>query len=75
VNSEVNNVTNKEIIRIRMLEMGYSFTELSNATGIKLRTLKRYVSDPDQMRLGDFRAIHNRLRFSDEQLVKMSRSK
>lgn len=62
-----------EIIRIRMLETGYSFTELSNATGIKLRTLKRYVSDPDLMRLGDLRAIHNRLRFSDEQLVRLSK--
>lgn len=58
-----------------MLEMGYSFTELSNATGIKLRTLKRYVADPDLMRLGDLRAIHNRLRFSDEQLTKLSKTK
>ena len=64
-----------EIIRIRMLEAGVTFETLSQATGIKLRTLKRYVSDPDQMRLGDLRAIHNRLRFSDEQLVKMSRTK
>jgi hypothetical protein len=63
------------MIKTRMMEMGYSYVSLSQATGIKLRTLKRYVSDPDQMRLGDFRAIHNRLRFSDEQLVKMSRSK
>lgn len=68
-------MTRTELIRVRMAEMGYSYISLSNATGIKLRTLKRYVSDPDQMRLGDFRAIHNRLRFSDEQLVKMSRSK
>lgn len=62
-----------KIIRARMLETGYSFTELSNATGIKLRTLKRYVADPDLMRLGDLRAIHNRLRFSDEQLVRLSK--
>ena len=68
-------MTNKEIIRIRMLETGYSFTELSNATGIKLRTLKRYVSDPDQMRLGDLRAIHNRLRFSDAELIRFGKSK
>ena len=68
-------MTRSEIIRIRMLEAGVTFESLSQATGIKLRTLKRYVSDPDQMRLGDFRAIHNRLRFSDEQLVKMSRTK
>ena len=44
-----------EIIRIRMLEAGVTFESLSQATGIKLRTLKRYVADPDQMRLGDFR--------------------
>lgn len=62
-----------KMIRARMLEMGYSFTELSNATGIALRTLKRYVADPDLMRLGDLRAIHNRLRFSDEQLVRLSK--
>jgi hypothetical protein len=68
-------VNRSEIIRIRMAEMGHTYITLSNATGIKLRTLKRYIADPDQMRLGDFRAIHNRLRFSDEQLVKMSRSK
>lgn len=68
-------MTNTEIIRARMLEMGYSFTELSNATGIKLRTLKRYVADPDLMRLGDLRAIHNRLRFSDEQLAKLGKTK
>jgi len=68
-------MTRSEIIRIRMAEMGHTYITLSNATGIKLRTLKRYIADPDIMRLGDFRAIHNRLRFSDEQLVKMSRTK
>jgi hypothetical protein len=68
-------MTRTELIRIRMAEMGFTFESLSNATGIKLRTLKRYVSDPDQMRLGDLRAIHNRLRFSDEQLARLSRSK
>ena len=66
-------MTNTEIIRIRMLERGFTFESLSQATGIKLRTLKRYVSDPDLMRLGDLRAIHNRLRFSDEQLVRLSK--
>lgn len=64
-----------EMIRIRMVEMGYTYISLSNATGITLRTLKRYVSDPDLMRLGDFRAIHNRLRFSDEQIVKFGKSR
>lgn len=64
-----------ELIRVRMVEMGYTYVSLSNATGIALRTLKRYVSDPDLMRLGDLRAIHNRLRFSDEQLVKFGKSK
>ncbi len=63
------------MIKTRMMEMGYSYVSLSQATGIKLRTLKRYVSDPDIMRLGDLRASHNRLRFSDEQLVRLSRSK
>ena len=68
-------MTRTELIRIRMSEMGFTFESLSNATGIKLRTLKRYVSDPDQMRLGDLRAIHNRLRFSDAELIKFGKSK
>ena len=68
-------MTNKEIIRIRMLETGHTYVSLSNATGIKLRTLKRYVADPDLMRLGDLRAIHNRLRFSDAELIKFGKSK
>ena len=68
-------MTRTELIRIRMSEMGFTFETLSNATGIKLRTLKRYVSDPDQMRLGDLRAIHNRLRFSDAELIKFGKSK
>lgn len=68
-------MNNTEIIRIRMLEAGVTFEMLSQATGIKLRTLKRYVSDPDQMRLGDLRAIHNRLRFSDAELIKFGKSK
>jgi hypothetical protein len=58
-----------------MSEMGFTFESLSQATGIALRTLKRYIADPDIMRLGDLRAIHNRLRFSDEQLVRLSRTK
>jgi hypothetical protein len=68
-------MTRTELIRIRMSEMGFTFESLSNATGIKLRTLKRYVSDPDQMRLGDLRAIHNRLRFSDAELIRFGKSK
>ena len=68
-------MNNTEIIRVRMAEMGYSYISLSNATGIALRTLKRYVADPDQMRLGDLRAIHNRLRFSDAELIKFGKSK
>jgi hypothetical protein len=68
-------MTRTELIRIRMAEMGFTFESLSNATGIKLRTLKRYVSDPDQMRLGDLRAIHNRLRFSDAELIRFGKSK
>ena len=68
-------MTRTEIIRVRMLEAGYTYISLSNATGIPLRTLKSYVADPDRMRLGDLRAIHNRLRFSDEELTKMSKSK
>ena len=59
------------IIRSRMLDMGYTFYRLSQATGIKLRTLKEYVAHPGKMRLGDLRAIHNRLRFTDEQLLKL----
>lgn len=68
-------MTRTAMIKTRMMEMGYSYISLSQATGIALRTLKRYVADPDLMRLGDLRAIHNRLRFSDEQLAKMSKSK
>ena len=68
-------MTRTELIRIRMLKTGFTFEKLSNATGIPLRTLKSYVADPDRMRLGDLRAIHNRLRFSDEELTKMSKSK
>ena len=68
-------MTRSEIIRIRMAEMGHTFESLSNATGIALRTLKRYVADPDQMRLGDLRAIHNRLRFSDAELIRFGKSK
>ena len=58
-----------------MLETGHTYVSLSNATGIPLRTLKLYVADPDRMRLGDLRAIHNRLRFSDEELVKFGKAK
>ena len=68
-------MTNREIIRIRMLEAGFTYKTLSNATGIPLRTLKLYVADPDRMRLGDLRAIHNRLRFSDEELVRFGKAK
>lgn len=68
-------MTRKEIIRLRMLETGHTYVSLSNATGIPLRTLKLYVADPDRMRLGDLRAIHNRLRFSDEELVKFGKAK
>ena len=68
-------MTRTELIRIRMLETGHTYKTLSNATGIPLRTLKLYVADPDRMRLGDLRAIHNRLRFSDEELVKFGKAK
>lgn len=64
-----------EIIRIRMAEMGHTYITLSNATGIKLRTLKRYIANPDIMRIGDLRAIHNRLRFSDAELIRFGKSK
>ena len=68
-------MTRTAMIKTRMMEMGYSYISLSQATGIALRTLKRYVADPDLMRLGDLRAIHNRLRFSDEQLAKLGKTK
>ena len=68
-------MTRTELIRIRMLETGHTYKSLSNATGIPLRTLKLYVADPDRMRLGDLRAIHNRLRFSDEELVRFGKAK
>lgn len=68
-------MTRTAMIKTRMMEMGYSYVSLSQATGIKLRTLKRYVSDPDLMRLGDLRAIHNRLRFSDAELIRFGKSK
>lgn len=68
-------MTRTEIIRIRMLETGFTFEKLSQATGIALRTLKRYVANPDLMRLGDLRAIHNRLRFSDAELIRFGKGK
>ena len=66
-------MTSTELIKIRMVEMDVTITELSNATGIKLRTLKRYIATPETMRLSDLRAINCRLRFSPEQLAKLCR--
>lgn len=63
-----------DIIRTRLTARRLSLRELSEQTGIALRTLQRHVKDPDNMTLGELRAIHNRLRFSDEELAKFGRS-
>lgn len=64
-----------KIIRRRCVDMGIKVKSLSEQTGIKLRTLQRRISNPDEMTLGELRAIHNRLRFSDEELATFGRTK
>lgn len=63
-----------EIIKTKCLQKETTMKSLSEKTGIKLRTLQRHIANPDNMTLGELRAIHNRLRFSDEELVKMGKS-
>lgn len=63
-----------KMIRRKCVDREISVTALSDQTGIKLRTLQRHIKDPDRMTLGELRAIHNRLRFSDEELALLGRS-
>lgn len=66
--------TRRDIIRIRITARRMTVKQLSDQTGIKLRTLQRHIADPDSMTLGELRAIHNRLRFTDEELAKFGRT-
>lgn len=61
-------------IRTKMVARDITLKALSDQTGINLRTLQRHIKDPDSMTLGELRAIHNRLRFSDEELIKLGKS-
>ncbi len=63
-----------KIIRRRLAELCITVKALSEQTGIKLRTLQRRIANPDEMTLGELRAIHNRLRFSDEELAMFGRT-
>lgn len=63
-----------EIIRTKLTQKRITLRALSDQTGIALRTLQRHIADPDSMTLGELRAIHNRLRFSDEELARFGRS-
>lgn len=67
-------MTRTEMIRVKLVEKQMTVRTLSDQTGIALRTLQRHIKDPDRMTLGELRAIHNRLRFSDEELAKLGRS-
>lgn len=63
-----------ELIRIKCLQEETTVKSLSEKTGIKLRTLQRHIKYPDMMSLGELRAIHNRLRFTDEELARFGKS-
>lgn len=67
-------MTRTQLIRRKIAEKEITVRALSEQTGIALRTLQRHIADPDSMTLGELRAIHNRLRFSDEELAKLGRS-
>ena len=63
-----------ELIKTKCMQRETTIQSLSDQTGIKLRTLKRYIHNPDMMPLGALRAIHSRLRFSDEELARFGKS-
>lgn len=67
-------MTRTEMIRMKLVEKKMTVKLLSEQTGIALRTLYRHIEDPDSMTLGEVRALHNRLRFSDEELAKLGRT-
>lgn len=67
-------MTRTQMIRRKIAEKEITVRALSEQTGIALRTLQRHIADPDSMTLGELRAIHNRLRFSDEELAALGRS-
>ena len=63
-----------ELIKTKCIQRETTIQSLSDQTGIKLRTLKRYIHNPDMMPLGALRAIHSRLRFSDEELARFGKA-
>ena len=67
-------ITRTGLINRKRAEKGVSMKSLSEQTGIKLRTLYNHITNPDQMTLGELRAIHNRLKFSDEELARFGKT-
>lgn len=63
-----------ELIKFKCMQRETTIKSLSEQTWIKLRTLVRYIHNPDMMPLGALRAIHNRLRFSDEELARFGKA-
>ena len=48
-----------------------NFNELSKATGIKLRTLMRRVSEPSTLLLYEVQALDDALHFTDEDMLRL----
>ena len=48
-----------------------NYVELSNMTGIKLRTLKRRINEPSTLLIYEFRALDDVLHFNDEDKLKL----
>lgn len=62
------------LIRHKLTDRKTTIRALSDQTGINIRTLQRHISHPDMMTLGELRAIHNRLSFTDEELAKFGKA-
>ena len=62
------------LIRRKLTDRKTTLSALSAQTGINIRTLQRHISHPDMMTLGELRAIHNRLRFTDEELARFGKA-
>ena len=61
------------IIRARVELAGYDYTELANRTGINRVTLYNRFRNPDSMTLGELKAIDQRIRFDESELIKLVR--
>ncbi len=48
-----------------------NYNELAKATGIKLRTLMRRVSEPSTLLLYEVQALEDVLHFSDEDMLRL----